>query len=240
MKTAGAAPVLLLTAMAAGAAGCLGRPGPAGETGDRAAAAQGAGDAVTADQKLELARKLLDRQRADTATLAGWADRSLTAGVRPIFGPRSGELRPGKETGPALAAARIEATQVAVEARFRNPRGSSWSYGLGLRDAEGQDVRLYVNASAVWALDFGGDDGPPRPGPSGRAAAMDRAPGAANTLRLVAHGDGALLFVNGTYTAHLALPMPAKAGDAYLGSGFVEGDVGEPVRYEEWRVWALP
>ena len=193
-----------------------------------------------AAQKLDLARKLLARQRAETAALASWADRSLTEGAGIVFGPRSGELRLGQDGGPGVAMAKVRAAEVAVEARFRNPPGrGSWSYGLGIRDEQGRDVRLYVSSAAVWALDFGAGDGPPRPGPSGRAATLSLAPGAANTLRLVAHGDGALLFVNGTYTAHLTLPVPARAGDVYLGSSFVEGDGDEPVQYEEWRIWAL-
>lgn len=196
--------------------------------------------AAAAPQKLELARKLLARERTETAEVASWADRSLSAGAGILFGPRSGELRPGPQGGPAVAAAGVHASQVAVEARFRNPSGHFWSYGLGIRDAQGRDVRLYVNAAAVWALDFAaGEGGPPRPGPSGKAATLDLATGAVNTLRLVAHGDGALLFINGTYAARFALPTPAQAGDVYLGSGFVEGDGAEPVRYEGWRVWEL-
>lgn len=194
-------------------------------------------------ERLELARKLLDRQRQETAAFAGWADRALLAGARPVQGPKSGVLAAGGEPGPALAAARVMLEDIAVEARFVNPAAGaspSWDYGIGLRDALGEDIRIYVNAQGVWVVDYGFGDGPPRPGQSGRAANLDRKPGAENTLRLVAVDGGALLFVNGAYTAWMALDGTRRAGDVYLGAGFVEGGLADgPVRYEDWRVWGL-
>lgn len=195
------------------------------------------------EERLELARKLIDRQRKETAALAGWADRALLAGAPPVFGPKSGELATGKEPGPAFAAARVTLADVAVEARFVNPAGGaspSWDYGIGFRDAKGEDIRIYVNAQGVWAVDYGFGDGPPRPGQSGRATGLERKPGAANTLRLVAAEGGVLFFVNGAYTAWIALDGTPRAGDVYVGAGFVEGGLADgPVRYEDWRVWGL-
>lgn len=193
-------------------------------------------------ERLQLARKLLDRQRQETAALATWADAALTAGD-PLFGPRNGELAAGTEPGPALAAAGVKLADLAVEARFVNPAAGaspSWDYGIGLRDAEAEDIRIYVNAQGVWAIDYGLGDGPPRPGQSGRAASLDRKPGAANTLRLVAADGGALFFVNGAFTAWIHLDGTARAGEVYLGAGFVEGGLADgPVRYENWRVWEV-
>lgn len=193
-------------------------------------------------ERLELARKLLDRQRQEAAALAAWADAALTAGS-PLFGPRSGELAAGNEPGPAYAAAGVTLADVAVEARFTNPAAGAsptWDYGIGLRDAHGEDIRIYVNAQGVWAVDYGFGDGPPRPGQSGRAQRLDREPGAENTLRLVAAKEGALLFVNGAFTAWIHLDGTRRAGDVYLGAGFVEGGLSDgPVHYEGWWVWGL-
>lgn len=235
----------LLLALAGTAIGCVGRPGAKQEAGPGSAEVD-----AGAARKLDLARKLLARQRAETAAVAGWADRSLAAAAEPVFGPGAGEIRrrlPGggeeDEGGPALERARIRAADLIVEVRFTNPprQGDPWDYGLGVRDGEAGDVRVYLNADGLWAADFAAGDGPPHPGPSGRAAAFDPAPGAANTLRLAVRGDGALLAVNGAYTALIALPAAPGAGDVYVGAGFVERESGPepPVRYAEFRVWRI-
>lgn len=193
-------------------------------------------------ERLDLARKLLERQRQETAALAAWADAALANGA-PLFGPRSGELAEREGPGPAVAAAGVKLADLAVEARFTNPAAGAtptWDYGFGLRDGEGEDIRLYVNAQGVWAVDYAAGEGPPRPGQSGRAASLVKTPKAENTLRLVAAGNGALLFINGVYTAWIHLDGTARAGDVFLGAGFVEGGLADgTVRYAEWRVWGL-
>lgn len=123
---------------------------------------------------------------------------------------------------------------------FTNPTdvATPFDVGIGFRAAAGTDsgLRLVIMSTGNWYLITPGG----ATVNSGTLTNFDTAPGATNTIEVLAQGGAGIIAVNGVVLAQVDLSSAVAPGDVYIGTGFFQGDTaaGRQVPYEEF--WVFP
>ncbi len=126
-------------------------------------------------------------------------------------------------------------------ATFTNPSDLSTpaDVGIGFRANMDSEIgwQLMLRSNGRWYLLQPG----PQPIASGSAPSFDTAPGASNTIELIAQGENGFVTVNGVVLEQLDLSLILDSGSIYLGTGFLRTDT-EPdreVSYSDWWIYPL-
>jgi hypothetical protein len=125
-------------------------------------------------------------------------------------------------------------------ATFTNPTdvATPFDVGMGFRAAAGTDsgLRFVVMSTGDWYLLAPGG----ATVASGAATNFDAAPGATNTVEVLAQGGVGMIAINGVVLQQVDLSSATAPGDVYIGTGFFQGDTvaGRQVPYSEF--WVFP
>jgi hypothetical protein len=123
---------------------------------------------------------------------------------------------------------------------FTNPTdvATPSDVAIGFRAAAGSDsgVRFVVMSTGAWYLLV--PNGATIA--SGTATNFDAAPGAVNTLEVLAQGGVGMIAINGMVLQQVDLSSASAPGDVYIGTGFFQGDTvaGRQVAYADF--WVFP
>lgn len=126
-------------------------------------------------------------------------------------------------------------------ATFVNPSDLSTpaDVGIGFRANLETEIgwQLMLRSNGRWYLLQPG----PQPIASGSAPSFDTAPGASNTIELIAQGENGFVAVNGVVLEQLDLSLIPDAGSIYLGTGFIRTDTvpDREVFYRDWWIYPL-
>lgn len=124
---------------------------------------------------------------------------------------------------------------------FTNPTDMATpvDVGIGFRASAGSEtgVRFVVMSTGGWYL--------MEPSgtviSSGQATNFDPAPGAINTVEVIAQGNFCMIALNGTVVTQAELPSGALGpGDVYIGTGFFQGDSVEGRQVPWSNFWIYP
>ena len=162
-----------------------------------------------------------------------------TASIAPLVGPLAGTLEEGGAGSVALANAGVSLADFGAVATFVNPDDLStlWDGGVQFRtDANGTNRIVLRSNGQVQVVQGDGTVAV-----AGQAAGFDATPGAVNTLQVFVAGDQALVGVNGTLVADIALVVAPIAGDVQVGAGFFGEDqaAGRVTAYDGFSVWSI-
>ena len=163
------------------------------------------------------------------------------------FGPTDGVL----EHDPAAGFIEVFSSGVflkdsVIEARFFNPYSTSvgsWDYGFIFRDSALNTFHaVFVRSDGYWYhyLRMGTVEASQKVA-SQQPAAIDTSPTGSNYLQIVALGDEAWLFINGTLAGELNVGSLTEAGDVLAINAYFTGDSieGESTRFEDFTVRSL-
>jgi hypothetical protein len=162
-----------------------------------------------------------------------------TESIAPLVGPLAGTLEEGGAGSVALANAGVSLADFGAVATFVNPDDLStlWDGGIQFRtDANGTNRVVLRSNGKVHVVQGDGSVAI-----AGQAADFDATPGAVNTLQVFVAGDQALVGVNGTLVADVALVVAPVAGDVQVGAGFFGEDqvAGRVTAYDAFSVWSI-
>ncbi len=166
--------------------------------------------------------------------------RSVALGQTPLVSGKSGTLSQQQDIVVRANADASVADFYAI-ATFVNPTDLSVpsDIGLGFRVQGSTDpgYRFIVASTGEWYLISPTEIAIA----SGTAPSFDTAPGASNTLEILAQGAAGLVAVNGTVLPQVDLSALMTAGDVYAGTGFLTGNTvaGRAVPYSDWWVYPL-
>lgn len=172
---------------------------------------------------------------------AGFASiTKLAMTVPPVGGPADGDL--AQQVGAAsVAGAGVTLEDFVAEVSFVNPdaTGESWDVGIAFREQpNGDHYRLTIASDGAWQYQIGTQS----PISGGVLPVVNFAPGAENTITLLADGSNAAFAVNGFFVATLDASALSGASDVWVGSGFRRANVtpGAVTGYRDFEVWELP
>ena len=123
---------------------------------------------------------------------------------------------------------------------FTNPTdvATPFDVGIGFRAAPGSEsgLRFVVMSTGAWYLLVPGG----ATLDSGTVTNFDAAPGATNTIEVLAQGAVGMIAVNGVVIKQVDLSSVVAPGDVYIGAGFFQGDTvaGRQVPYADF--WVFP
>lgn len=162
-----------------------------------------------------------------------------TESVAPLMGPLAGTLEEGGAGSVALANAGVSLADFGAVAAFVNPDDLStlWDGGIQFRtDANGANRVVLRSNGQVQVVQGDGSVAI-----AGQAPNFDATPGAVNTLQVFVVGDQALVGVNGTLVADIALVVAPVPGDVQVGAGFFGEDqvAGRVTAYDGFSVWSI-
>jgi hypothetical protein len=158
----------------------------------------------------------------------------------PVGGPSDGELT--QQLGAAaVAGAGVALEDFVAEVNFVNPdvAGQAWDMGIAFREQpNGDHYRLTIASDGAWQFQIGTQ----APISGGVLPVVNFAPGAENTVTLLADGSNAAFAVNGFFVATLDASALSGASDVWVGSGFRRANVtpGAVTGYRDFEVWELP
>jgi len=135
----------------------------------------------------------------------------------PLFSSTPGELVQLQDSFSFLSSGSSVADFYAT-ATFTNPTDMSApsDFGIGFRDLNiNQEFRFVVRSDGAWGLSVGTS----APVVFGTLTNVNAAPGATNTLEVLARGSTGILAVNGQVIQQVDLSANLNAGDVYIGSG---------------------
>lgn len=168
-------------------------------------------------------------------------DRGRTAAIAnaPLVGGNSGSFVQ-EAAAYSYSSGGISAGDFYALATFTNPTDVSapFDIGMGFRAPAGPDsgLRLVIMSTGAWYLlsPTGGTID------SGTLTNFDAAPGATNTIEVLAQGGVGMIAVNGLVVKQVDLSSASDPGDVYVGTGFFQGDTvaGRAVPYSEF--WVFP
>ncbi len=124
---------------------------------------------------------------------------------------------------------------------FTNPTdvATPFDVGIGFRAAAGPDsgLRFVIMSTGAWYLFV--PNGAQIA--SGTASSFNAAPGATNTIEVLAQGGVGMIAVNGVVLQQVDLSSAVAPGDVYIGTGFFQGDtvVGRQIPYANFWVFPL-
>lgn len=111
--------------------------------------------------------------------------------------------------------------------------------GLGFRASAGSEsgLRFAITSTGDWYLLV--PNGATIA--SGNATSFDVAPGAANTIEVLAQGGAGVIAINGVVLPQVDLSSAMTPGDVYVGTGFFQGDsvAGRIVPFSDFWVFPL-
>ncbi len=134
----------------------------------------------------------------------------------------------------------VGVTDFIASATFSAPYPMAWDYGITFREyAHGSSQVFAIDSRGKWVHEttidgevFYEDNGvsPSIPAAEGR-----------NNLLLMACGDTALVYINGTFIAELDVSRGVTSGDIGVFNGFPEGQAadGSTTPYERFQIWPL-
>ena len=180
-----------------------------------------------------------------TATISPEAEQQFagyvasTQSIAPLVGPLAGTLEEGGAGSVALANAGVSLADFGAVATFVNPDDltTTWDGGIQFRtDANGANRIVLRSNGQVQVVQGDGSVAI-----AGMAASFDAAPGAVNTLQVFVAGDQALVGVNDTLVADIALVVEPVLGDVQVGAGFFGEDqvAGRVTTYDGFSVWSI-
>ncbi len=148
-------------------------------------------------------------------------------------------------TNPQTLGVFIDSTTVrdfVAETTFANPydrAANPWDYGFIFRatGASNPHYRLWVDSNSTWTLSLFGTQSPAQ---TGKVQNLKLGPSDSNTLRLVAIGDHAYFFVNGTFAGTLDVSGRQDSGNVNLATSFQGKDsqTGASTRFSNFMVWS--
>ncbi|MFN8675723.1 MAG: hypothetical protein U0Z70_05045 [Thermomicrobiales bacterium] len=172
---------------------------------------------------------------------AGFASiTKLAMSAPPAGGPANGELT--QQVGAAaVAGAGVTLEDFVAEVNFVNPdaAGQAWDVGIAFREQpNGDHYRLTIASDGAWQYQIGTH----APISGGMLPVVNFAPGAENTITLLADGANAAFAVNGFFVATLDASALGGASDVWVGSGFRRANVtvDAVIGYRDFEVWELP
>lgn len=169
----------------------------------------------------------------DRARSAAIANQPLIVGESGVFFQEANAY--------SYSASGISAGDFYALATFTNPTdvATPFDVGIGFRAAAGTDsgLRLVIMSTGAWYLIVPGGAAID----SGTLTNFDAAPGATNTIEMLAQGGSGMIAVNGMVIKQVDLSSASAAGDVYIGTGFFQGDTvaGREVPYAEFWVFPL-
>lgn len=140
-----------------------------------------------------------------------------------------------------LPSPEVKITDFYTIATFVNPSDLSTpaDVGIGFRANLETEIgwQLMLRSNGRWYLLQPG----PQPIVSGSAPSFDTAPGASNTIELIARGENGFVAVNGVVLEQLDLSLILDVGNIYLGTGFIRTDTvpDREVSYRDWWIFPL-
>lgn len=189
------------------------------------------------------------REVMETITLAGDVVESplvsyggllAAAQERPsLAGPLSGEIA----FGPGVLGverAGVDVPDFYARIEFANPQPASleaWDFGVGFRDAGGEEqMRLVVDSAGNWFLKNG-------LGPvidQGTLVDVDASASGTNIIEIIAVGETGYFAFNERLVTELALPG-AAGGDLFAGAGFFAEDATSDgiTEFRDFEIWSL-
>lgn len=172
-----------------------------------------------------------------------WFDEQVAAATAndSLFGATEGQLTqvPNRTT---LADTGVDTANFFLRARIQaptDPGDTAWDFGVAFREqSSGEHYRLVFDASTGWYLSLGVENDVQ----TGTTRALATAPGAVNTLELVAAGDVGAFRLNGELVGPLDLSALTDPGAISLGTAFfaVNTTVDQTLVYRDLQLWALP
>ena len=162
-----------------------------------------------------------------------------TDSIAPLVGPLAGTLEEGGTGTVALANTGVSLSDFGAVASFVNPDDlqTLWDGGIQFRtDANGANRIVLRSNGEIQVVQADGSVAI-----AGQAVNFDATPGAINSLQVFVAGNQALVGVNGTLVADIALVAAPVAGDVQIGAGFFGEDqvAGRVTTYDGFSVWSI-
>ena len=169
-------------------------------------------------------------------------DRGRTAAIanQPLVGGNTGVLTQEGNVYSFIPGG-ISAGDFYALVSFTNPTDAATPFdvGIGFRAGAGSDsgIRFVVMSTGAWYLLV--PNGATIA--SGTATNFDAAPGATNTIEVLAQGGVGMIAINGLVLQQVDLSSASAPGDVYIGTGFFQGDTvaGRQVPYADFWVFPL-
>ena len=157
-----------------------------------------------------------------------------------IFGPFFDSM-PQSGVSQNYASAVLSLTDVYTTATFVNPSDTSvpWDVVVGIRTiGDNTEPRFVLQSSGEWLVSFGAAE----PALTGQVSGINVLPLEINTIEIAAQGDTAYVAVNGTVVTEFDISSVNRAGDVYVGTGFLSANIveGRIVGYQDFQVWEIP
>jgi tRNA A-37 threonylcarbamoyl transferase component Bud32 len=188
---------------------------------------------------------LATRQALEAAATAAAADSSEivrpVSGLKPIFGPSSGDMpHDVEDTFLESIYADPSPTDFIASATFTNPFVGSWDYGFIFRQFDaGDEMRLVVHSDGFWNLNdrTGAKDNFVNEGDI--SGLLDLSENGQNELILAAIGEQGYFFLNGRFISTLDLSSRTTAGNLAVATGFYTDSEqpGASTGYTDFTVW---
>ena len=172
----------------------------------------------------------------------GFTVRSL----RRAFGPVDGEIVHDPESNQIeVKRSGVRVADAVIEARFFNPYAvseGSWSSGFFFRNSGLNELHaIVIDVSGIWYHRLSNGTVEAQSLQAKVSSVISTSPAGSNLLRLIALGDDAWFFVNGSYVDKLDLSGWDKKGGVSAISNFFSGDglAGKSTSFQDFTVWSI-
>ncbi len=158
----------------------------------------------------------------------------------PVFGPSSGVLQALDNELIDYVPAQVNLKDFVTEVVFANPSPTSqaWDFGFLIHDQGTEFYTIAVNSVGEWNILLTLQD--TNSIASGSVSNFDTSEGGSNSLRLIATGDVALLYLNDEFVTIIDLTGLPEGGDVSIASGLnTEYDVERRFDYSNFTIWPL-
>jgi serine/threonine-protein kinase len=182
-------------------------------------------------------------QALEAAATAAAADVEIVrpaSGLKPIFGPSSGEMPHIEDEFLESVYADPSPADFVASATFTNPSAGAWDYGYIFRQAAADnEMRLVVHSDGFWNVNNRGGDEDVFVAEGEIGGLLDVSDGGQNELILAAIGERGYFFLNGRFIATLDLSSRITAGDLAVATGFYTDSErpGASTAYTDFTVW---
>ncbi len=158
----------------------------------------------------------------------------------PVFGPSSGVLQALDNELIDYVPAQVNLKDFVTEVVFTNPSPTSqgWDFGFLIHDQGTEFYTIAVSSVGEWNILLTLADTTTIA--SGSLSNFDTSEGGSNSLRLIATGDVALLYLNDEFVTTIDLTGLPDSGDVSIASGLnTEYDVERQFEYRNFTIWPL-
>ncbi len=166
--------------------------------------------------------------------------RTAAVATAPLFTSSSGVLTQATD-GFSVVQGGLSVSNFYATATFTNPTdmATRTDMGIGFRDIlDNQEYRFILQSDGAWGIAIGAGS----PFVQGTVANFNAAPGASNTIEVIAQDATGVIAVNGVVVQQIDLSGNLNAGEVYIASGMLVPNVvgGRQVPYSNFSVYALP